>query len=142
MPEPKEIERRVRSREIEADLSKATELKLKGYNDDPELVPISDEDWEYYAGANRFQNGGRPLIGKISLNDQLAFIVIGRTGCTVEVPIEPESIVYVINELDLPNAEYAKGYFHKIVTDGDLKARDLIAFDFIESHDVRDRVNL
>jgi hypothetical protein len=99
-------------------------------NDNPSenLTPFGDDDFGPFAGAESFANGDRPLIGHLT---ETVTVIIDATGCCVNW-LHPNGVtidVYQHNK-QLPNAEYAKGYYHDITADDDLKERNLIAFGF------------
>jgi hypothetical protein len=49
----------------------------------PKLNPITDVDWEAFAGAEEFSDKIRPYIGELAVNGRPASIIVDRNGVSV-----------------------------------------------------------
>lgn len=79
--------------------------------------PFSPSDWFGFAGAERFEDDGEPLLGELSVDGHDALVIVDKNGVHLswEVPVEEEEDGTQHEEMIMHEAEWDAAHASRAV---------------------------
>lgn len=77
--------------------------------------PFSPSDWFGFAGAERFEDNGEPLLGELSVDGHDALVIVDKNGVHVSWEVQAEEDGETHEESVVHEAEWAPSHASRAV---------------------------